>query len=164
MNAKSIACIALLAVVCGAAHAETIAVVVVDRDPPSASERTLSFVEQGAMERMFDLGHIVFNLGYDPDDEAMFVRAIYDAFDGGASYLVFLAVARGSLERLTARPVSVTVTVIDVRTERTLLETLVLATEIPRNTDMGVDLLAERLGDLGATVALESILDGATAW
>ncbi len=164
MNAKSIACIALLVVACGAAHAETIAILVTDSDPPSASERVLSFVEQGAMERMFNQGHIVFNLGFDPEDEALFARAVDDAFDGGANFVVSIRVARGRGDGLAARPASVTVTVIDVRTESTVLETLVLATEIPQNSDMGVDRLSERLGDLGALAALESILDGATAW
>jgi len=88
----SIALIFLIAVSAGLS-AETMAIGVRQITPQEQAGQLIELIEQGAMEAMFQSGHIVFDLDIDPAAEFYSYIAMDQSVRGGAGYTVLLDVA-----------------------------------------------------------------------
>ena len=160
--------IILFAVLLYPVSAETIAVAVAYHD---AEDRALvlgELVEQGAMEYLFQQGHIVFNIDVDPENDHYAYRAIDEAREGGASYLFIIDVAwdvapaRGLLpRRLLVRAIAVT-------SEEEITRSTLDAASFDRFAEMNARAMAERIGAAGAEAALDgmrrSAAGGGSTW
>jgi hypothetical protein len=145
------------------AGADTIAIAVRERSDAEDAPVLAGFVEQAAMERLFQAGHIVFDLDIDPEDEVFAYRAIDGAETGGAASVIMieleLDLSRGDLQM----PGSLIVEYVDALSEETLASFTVTADSIPRYRELTSDLLAEQMGDRAAALALET-LGGDAGW
>lgn len=117
VTVRATATLALMLLVAASATAETVMVSVrdetgiTDDEYQNASRYHLTAVEDGVMEAFFDAGHIVFNLGdYERFDGSEIQRRYTvrtAAEEGGASYVVQLALEFERVNESTLRPVRV---------------------------------------------------------
>lgn len=136
-------------------HADTVAIAVRERSDAEDAPAIAAMVEQAAMDRFFQSGHIVFDLELDPDDEIFFYRAIAQAEIGGASTVVLINLELDAARSDTAAPGTLTVDYLDATSEEALGSFVILAADIERYREMGVNALAERMGDEAARAVIE---------
>lgn len=143
---------------------ETIAVAVRQRSEHEQGPVLAARVEQGAMDRFFAEGHIVFDLDLDPEDEAYTYRAIDEALAGGAAFVVVLEARFVSVTRRELVPDTVEVAVLDVVTEEELARRVFRSADLENTAELTPETIADRLGGLAAGDALEAIGGGTAAW
>jgi len=117
VTVRATATLVLMLIAATAATAETVMVSVrdetgiTDEEYRTASRYHLTAVEDGVMEAFFDAGHIVFNLGDYERFEGSEIQRRYTvrtaAEEGGASYVVQLALEFERVDNSGLRPVRV---------------------------------------------------------
>jgi len=143
---------------------ETIAVSVRQRSEHEQSAALAARTEQGAMDRFFSAGHIVFDLDIDPLDEVYTYRAIDQARDGGASFVVVVELSFDAVSARELAPDAVHVAVVDARTEEELAQTAFRSEDLESIAELTPQTIADRLGGLAAESALETIAGDTAAW
>lgn len=120
----------------------------------------LELVEQGAMDAMFQNGHIVFDLSVDPSAEFYTYLAMDQARRGGAAYAVLFDVSFAVSERRGLYPASVSIRLLNADDEEELLSGTVTAESIERFTDLDSRALAEAVGGAAAEIVVERLAGG----
>ncbi|MFW5742239.1 MAG: hypothetical protein ACOCW3_01605 [Spirochaetota bacterium] len=143
---------------------ETIAVAVRERSEHEQSAALAARTEQGAMDRFFSAGHIVFGLDIDPLDEVYTCRAIDRARDGGAGFVVVLELSSAGVSERELVPDAVGVAVVDARTEEELAQGAFRSEDLESIDELTPQTIADRLGVLAAERALETIAGDTDAW
>ncbi len=160
--------ILLFAVLLSAAWAETIAVAVSYRDAEDRAHALGLLVEQGAMEYLFQQGHIVFNVEVDREDDQYTYRAIDVAREGGAVYLFILDVEWDQVTTSGLIPHSLLTRVMGVIAEEEIGRHTLEAASFDRFGEMSAQKLAERIGGAAAEAALDDMRErvggGASTW
>ena len=158
-------CLLLLLLSAGAhpVAADTIAIAVRERSDAEEAPLLAELVEQSAMDRLFLSGHIVFDLEINPDDEVFSFHAIDQAQVGGARTVLVIELELDLESGDLQMPGRIIVEYLDAETEERLGAATIDARTIPRHNELPPTLLAERLGDKAAEMALTT-LGGESAW
>ena len=142
--------------------AETIAVAVFPVGGREGVGMLVDAVEQGAMDVLFDRGHVVFNVIPDHEDDAYVRHVADDARDGGARIAIILDVWFVTVGNSGPVLEGARVTVLDVIDGRTLLEE---SLPTPARSDRATAVvIAEQVGADAAVRAMELVSTGDSTW
>lgn len=148
----------MLATLFSPLRADTIAIAVRARtgEPEERALALLAMVEQGAMDHLFEAGHIVFNLVADPQAPSS-RPAIDEVREGGASLLVIVDVRLELEAGRGLMPVWAEITILRVETDEVLDNRVFHAASVGPSRDLTAETAAQRLGALASEAALESL-------
>ncbi len=153
----------LAALVLPALSAETIAIVALNTDERDGAAALVALVEQGAMEYLFQAGHIVFNLPSDVEAPVTVGRAVSEARAGGASFVVVLDVTLEQFGLRGLRPRQAVVTLVDVERGEERDRRVLEAETLDRFHELGPQAIAERLGT-AASAAVAGLIGEGGSW
>lgn len=150
----------LLVLAAMGAHAATLSVGVRQVSEHEQGALLIELVEQGAMDAMFQNGHIVFDLSVDPAAEFYTYLAMDQARRGGAAYAVLFDVSFEVSETRGLLPATVAILLFDAEDEQELYAGTFAASSIESFAELDSRALAEAIGTAVAELVVESLAGG----
>lgn len=164
MRANTCLLLSVLLLIAGSLSAETLAVSVRlegEADEENQIVQLLSQIEEGAMDAMFEDGHIVFDIELNEELQLSRFDAIDGARIGGARYLLLIDAGFGEKSGVGIVPLTAGFTIVDVRSEADRHVNSVDPASLPGVLNKSPETISREVGQLAAMNALSVIREEA---